>query len=349
MKKIKVIQIGIGHDHAGAIMTTMKHMPAYFDIAGVVVPETEETYWEERKKHYEGIPRLTLSEAFAIDDLDAAVIETEELTTTEHVQAALDRGLPVHMDKPGGLETEAYESMLATAKRKNLIFHTGYMYRYNPAVLKLLEDVRAGKLGEIHAVEAHMSCDHKPQKRQWLDQFPGGMTFYLGCHLIDLILTVCGVPEEIIPLNTCTRLDGVTADDYGMAVYRYANGISFAKSCAAEIGGYNRRQLVVCGSLGTVELKTFEHASEEKNTFCPLYTGVSEVYAEDTPNHTWRDKRKFYDTPTYDRYETMMASFCAMVNGEKTNTYSYEYEARLHRVLLASCGVDVDYKKEIEL
>jgi hypothetical protein len=45
----------------------------------------------------------------------------------------------------------------------------------------------------------------------------------------------------------------------------------------------------------------------------------------------------------------MMRSFAQMVLGEKENPWSYEYELQLYRIVLAACGVDIDYKKEINL
>ena len=42
-----------------------------------------------------------------------------------------------------------------------------------------------------------MSCDHPLEKRKWLSSFQGGMSFFLGCHLTDLIYTLQGTPEEV--------------------------------------------------------------------------------------------------------------------------------------------------------
>lgn len=125
------------------------------------------------------------------------------------------------------------------------------MYRFNPLISEAIARAKSGELGEIYSVEAHMDCVHPPEKRQWLDRFPGGMMFYLGCHLIDLIYQIQGEPDEIISMNTSTeyKIDG--AEDFGMAVLKYPHGVSFAKTCAAEPGGFMRRQLVICGTKGT--------------------------------------------------------------------------------------------------
>ena len=50
-----------------------------------------------------------------------------------------------------------FEKLINILKRNNTIFHTGYMYRYNPYILELLEEVRNGELVDILSVEAQMS------------------------------------------------------------------------------------------------------------------------------------------------------------------------------------------------
>jgi hypothetical protein len=50
-----------------------------------------------------------------------------------------------------------------------------------------------------------------------------------------------------------------------------------------------------------------------------------------------------------DRYDAMITAFAEMVRGERENPWSYEYELQLYHIVLAACGVDIDYKKEINL
>ena len=165
--------------------------------------------------------------------------------------------------------------------------------------------------------------------------------FFLGCHLVDLIFGILGVPEEIIPMNCSTGIDGVTAEDYGFAVFKYKNGISFAKTCAEEMGGFARRQLVVTGEKCSVELKPLEMYAPGSSD---LYTGVTD-YTESA----WANMGVSRNSEPQDRYDAMITAFAEMVRGERENPWSYEYELQLYRIVLAACGVDIDYKKEINL
>lgn len=330
MKKVKVAIIGAMHDHAAAAVESVRRLSDVFDLVGYAVPEGERITVEEA---FLGVPRMSVEEALSTPGLEAAVIETSELNLTEYAMAAAKRGLAIHMDKPGGIDPVRFRELISLVREKRLVFHTGYMYRYNPAIKKLIAEIRAGKLGEIYSVEAQMNCFHTPEKRQWLGQFPGGMNFYLGCHLVDLVLQIQGEPSEVIPLNCSTGINGVTAEDFGMAVLRYPRGYSFVKTAAIEAGGFLRRQLVVCGSLGTVEVRPLEKYIGENGD---QFAGVREV-TENIADWTYDGVRE--KTAPENRYDGMFRAFAEYVRGERENPYSYDYEEMVYRTVLRCCGV----------
>lgn len=334
MKKLKVAQIGAGHDHASNTIATLKLQSDIYDLVGYAVVEGDEEVYEENKCAYDNVKRMTVDEILNYPGLDAVCIETEDRRLTEYAVMAAEKGLHIQMDKPGSESDANFDKLIDLVKAKNLVFHTGYMYRYNPAVIQLKEDIKVGKLGEIYSVEAQMNCIHSVEKRQWLGNYPGGMLYFLGCHLIDLVYGICGEPEKVIPLSMPIGTDGVTADDFGMAVFQYQNGVSFVKTTAVEIGGFERRQLVVCGTKGTVELKPFEWiSSEDIGVVAPQTTHVREAYDRD-----WHANGICRDTPVNGRYDAMFRAFAAYVRGEKKNPYDYEYERGLHKLILKACG-----------
>ena len=335
MKKISVVQIGIGHDHASMVLESMLKQSDIFDVKALALPESETKDFAWGIDHFKDkLPIITAEEALGLSGLDGVVIETEEVNLTKYATLAAKKGLAVHMDKPGGTNLAEFEELVHTVKEKNLVFSTGYMYRHNAAINEAIEKVKSGELGEIYSVEAQMNCFHAPQKRQWLSRFDGGMMFFLGCHLVDLILRIQGDPEEIIPMNTCTGIENVSAEDYGFAVFRYKNGISFAKTCAAEAGGFERRQLVICGEKGTIELRPLERFTDggEKNI-----TGIRNI--PESEKNSWGYRAPFEFSEPFDRYDGMMKAFAEYVRGEKTNPFDYDYELKLYKAVLRACGV----------
>ena len=346
MRKIRIAQIGVGHDHAEAIFESLLRQSDIFDVAGYCVCEGEEEIYEAHKNGVYGkAKRLQLEEILNDPELEAVAVECCEVILTKYARMAAEKGYHIHMDKPGSEDPEEFAKLACTAKAGKLVFHLGYMYRYNPAVIRSLELVKSGKLGKIYSVEAHMDIFHSESKRQWMETFKGGMMFYLGCHLVDLIVQLQGIPEEVIPLNMSTGIDGVTAEDYGMAVFRYKNGISFAKTCGAEIGGYRRRQLVICGELGTIEIKPLERLLCHYDDHLNHVVNMGEVYKDEALAGGVNTPPEIKEMGPYNRYDPMMAGFAAMVRGEKENPWSYEYEILLHRILLKACGFEIDYTK----
>lgn len=337
MKKLKVIQIGVGHDHAMHIFHSITSQTDVFDVIGFAVPECEKVNFNSNITQCinHNIPEYSIEEALDLPGLDGVIVETEEKNLTKYALMAAKKGLHVHMDKPGGLEYEEFCELIHVLKDKNLAFTTGYMYRFNPYIVEAMKLIKFGEIGDVYCVEAHMDCEHMKSKREWLSQFPGGMMFFLGCHLVDLVYAIQGMPKEIIPFNCVTGNEGVKADDYGIALFRYDNGISFIKTCASEIGGFTRRQLVICGTKGTIELHPLECYSEKPNDRKDMFTTMR-IVTDSKGDWNYDGVKK--DSELFNRYDTMMLNFAQIANGEKENPYPYDYELKLNKLVLKACG-----------
>jgi hypothetical protein len=177
-----------------------------------------------------------------------------------------------------------------------------------------------------------------------------GINISKGKHAI----VVSGIPEgETVQLNvtawyvgkiggnfdggnpettTFALKNGINVIDYGMVLFEYDSGVSFAKTCSVEKGGFARRQLVVTGTNGTVELKPLEMHSGTTLQ----YTGVTE-YLMDDPAWNYMGKKR--NSRDYDRYDDMMRNFAKMVRGEIANPYSLDYEFTLYKTILESCQI----------
>ena len=336
MKKIRIAQIGTNrYSHGPDIFRTLRLLSDQFEIAGYTWVEDERETCTDRMSAFDGYPELTLDTILNDPTIEAVTVETDEIHLLKYAQMAADHGKHIHMEKPGSQSLADFEKLIETVKAHGTVLHLGYMYRYNPFIADALTRAKNGELGEIFGVEAHMSRWDKDDVVEWLGSFRGGMMFYLGCHLIDLVLQLQGMPEKIIPLNCTTNPDTFATEDYAMAVFQYRNGVSFIRTCASEVGGGNRRQLVILGKKGTIEI-------------CPLEKGAGKEPLPHPMNFALRAEKseRFLGTPPvyetseiFDRYETMIAAFAAMVRGEKENPYTYDYELTLFKTVLACCGV----------
>ena len=334
MKKIKIAQIGTSrHSHGNQIWKSLLKQNDVFEVVGYAFPENEREKFPQRVNAFDGYREMTVEEILNDPEIEAVAVETEEIYLTKYALMVANAGKHLHMEKPGGCELEDFEKLVGILKEKKLVFSTGYMYRFNPKVKEALEKIKRGDLGKIYSVEAHMNCKHHDHVREWLKVFEGGMLFFLGCHLIDLIYQIQGEPDEVIPLTCSTGINDIHTEDFGMAVFKYPDGVSFAKTCDSECGGFMRRQLVICGEKGTIEIKPFEvgvHGGQ--------YTVLSESYNDtgDDWSEPWSESR----TDVYDRYDGMMFNFAQLVRG-KENPYSYDYELSLYKLVLKACGKEI--------
>lgn len=348
MKKIKIAQIGIGHDHACSIFYTLKNSK-YFEVVGYCeVPEDNSEYDSVKEKaklyghFYSGVKKMTLEEIFAIKDLDAVAIETFDLALVKYAQMAAERGLHIHMDKAPGESAQDFERLLSTIKAKNLAFSLGYMYRFNPFIVSAIKDVKDGKIGKVSNIETEMSCIMNDKKRLWLKQFKGGMMQFLGCHLIDMIIRINGVPDEILPLNYASGKNGIDTLDVAFAVLKYPNSLATVKSSLIDCGGYVRRHLTISGETTTIDVRPLERYESEPSN---LSTKMIKYGYE----KGFREVGEIYESEVFDRHDGVLSAFASMIRGERSYEVNLELEARIHRCLLTACGIECDFKGKINL
>ncbi len=353
MKRIKIAQIGILHAHGLSNFKSILKHREIFDFVGLY-PDYETKEEMDRgqlpaesvreglaalEQEFGKIQILSLEELLAYPGLEAVAIESYEGDLTKYALMAAERGLHIFMDKPGGESISDFARLISMAKEKKLVLNFGYMYRKNPAVIALFDLIKRGELGEIISVEAHMDCDHTDRSRTWLGNFQGGMTYFLGCHLIDLIYRIQGTPKKIIPMNVCTGVAGVQSKDYGFAVFEYDAGLSFFKTSAAEFGGFMRRQLVVTGTEGSVEIKPLEYYKDGE-----MFTDMRVVTRNRDGKDGWNAYGREKTFGPIERYDGMLVPFAEQIRGRRENEYSYDYELELFRLIAECCGIKEEIK-----
>ncbi|MBQ4115995.1 MAG: Gfo/Idh/MocA family oxidoreductase [Clostridia bacterium] len=330
---IKIAQIGIcDFNHGKQVWNSINANSDIFEVVGFALPENERLLSPKRVGAFDGYREMTVDEILSNPDIKAVTIETEEKHLTKYALMAAKAGKHIHMEKPGGQNLAEFEELIETVRKNKTVLHIGYMYRYNPYIMELTERIKSGEFGEIISVEAQMSCYHKLPLRKWLEGYMGGSLFYLGCHLIDLILQIQGTPTNIIPLNKRTQTDGINCTDYGFTVFEYPNGVSFAKVCSLERGGYFRRNLVITGTKANAVLCPLEDGNESEMTTTLNFCDSSSFGA----------RGKITKCEPFDRYLKMMRSFGEYVLGEKNNPYTLDYELELYKTILKACGVIVE-------
>ena len=333
MKKIRIAQIGTSeYSHGHPVFNTIASLTDVFEVVGYALPENEREKFPTQVAAFDGYKEMTVEQILADESIDAVAVETEEIYLTKYATMVVNAKKHLHMEKPGGLSLAEFIHMVDTAEKNGTVFHTGYMYRYNPIISALIGRIDKGELGDIISVEAQMSCTHPGPFHAWQGTFPGcGMMFFLGCHLIDPVYRIKGEPKRIGSYLGCSDLDGNSVPDNTMVVLDYDSGPSFVKTSDVERGGFLRRQLVVTGTKETVVIDPLEKVFEGEL----LTTGYRSITSDD-----WNADGERLVSEPYHRYKKMMLGFASFIRGEKKNPYDYEYERNLRRLLQKCCNLD---------
>lgn len=327
MKKIKIGQIGIGHNHGEGKMLAVQKFPELFEVIGYA---EENEKWVEKRGNlpcYKDLPRLSVEEI--IEKSDAILVECDVWNLTKVAKMCVEAGKHVHIDKPASGTLAEFEALLSAAKEKQLTVQMGYMYRYNFAIQKLMDMINSGELGEIYQIDAEMSTYHSKEYREWLKKFKGGSMYIFGSHLIDLVVSILGKPEKVYPFIKQTGFEGVYSDDNNFAVLEYDKAIARITNLSVEVNGWGMRRFAVMGSKGTVEIKPIELNVEMTKSTTDI---ASNAYQD------MKEKVDIKDVPTLSRYDEMMKDFYKSVIGEKENPYSYEHELAVQKTLCRVVG-----------
>ena len=333
MKKIKIAQLGIGHNHGSAKMDTLRKYPDLFEIVGVSETSPE---WRKKRQNldtYKGIPFMEEEELLNVPGLEAVAIETDGMDLLPTALRCAERGLHIHMDKPGGHDLEQYRVLCDMCKEKHLAFQMAYIYRYNAAVKFMLNAIRndwIGEIFEIHAVMSRYDGDDLPY-RKWMSQFPGGAMYIFAGYLIDIILQILGTPDKVHSFMKQTRNDGLV--DNGLAVLEYPKATATVRVSIEEVGGMQHRRFIICGTKGTMELCPIEHQDYYN---VPLMVRMNLKH----PCGTWEAGEHMVDCgPLGGRYDEQVIEFAKIIRGELVNPYPMEHEFMIQKILLQSCGL----------
>ena len=333
MEKIKIGQIGVCHEHASGYIQTLRMLPDIFEIVGVVDerPTAAARFAGDDLKPFEDLRFLTEEELFAVPGLQAVTVEVPNLELVPTAMRCMEHNLAIHMDKPAGEDLELYGRLLSGCKSRQLPFQIGYMFRNNPAVQWVMNAVRQGWLGEIFEIQASMSHNYGGEPYQeYLGQFPGGIMFNLGCHLIDLVVAIMGSPTAVTPFLKSAPGYPDRIKNHCLAILEYPHATATIRACSQETDGLGVRRFKLCGTKGSVEWCPIERFDGQ-----PLLMDL--VLKEAVPGYSAGVHNINFGI-IRDRYENQLLEFAAIINGQIANPYSYEHDYLAHKVIMAASG-----------
>ncbi len=230
-KKVRVGVIGYGgaFDMGRIHLTDMR-------AAGMVptaVAELDAARLAAAKRDFPGIETWSsVKEMLARSSVELVTIITPHNTHAGLALQCLRAGRHVVCEKPMALTTRECDSMIAAARKSGVMLSTYHNRHWDGWILNALKHIRAGTIGDVVRVEAHMGQWSRPGD-WWRSSksISGGILYDWGVHLLEYTLQI--IDSDIVEVSGFTR-SGVwapstawkkdTIEDEGWIVVRYASG-----------------------------------------------------------------------------------------------------------------------------
>ena len=172
--------------------------------------------------------------------LDGLVIATPSALHAAQSIQALERGVAVFCQKPLGRDAAETAAVVAAARAAGRLLAVDLSYRGLHGMGLIREQIAAGELGRVYAVDLVFHNAYGPDKPWFYDptQSGGGCVIDLGVHLVDLAFwaldfpAVTSVSSRLFaggePLGD--RTDRV--EDYAVATLELATGAVVQLACS---------------------------------------------------------------------------------------------------------------------
>lgn len=324
--KVRVGVIGTAHPHAAGKVAAIRDLPKIFELVGVVEPNQALRQKSSALPEYQGVSWLDEEQLFATQDLQAIVVETDFADLLPTAARGVEHGLFVHLDKPPGNSLKELAALLAHAERQNLYVQMGYMFRYNPAFELCYRAAREGWLGRIFELTTTISTVRPAERRKELGDAKGGAMFDLGSHVIDSVLTVLGSPQKVTPYGRKLYSDQDEVVDNQLAVLEYPEALATVRTAFVDPFAGERRQFIVCGEHGTLEIRPLEPPKVRLSLLYPA--GGYEAGAHDIEL-----------PPMPGRYHGQLMDFAEIVLGKAKPRWTAEHDLDVQKVLLEASGL----------
>ncbi len=312
--------LGASHSHADGKLEVVRSSPDWH-LIGVCEPDSK--LQETLRK--QGVTLLAREELLRHPDVRGIAVESPVRDHAADGLAVLEAGKHLHLEKAPADNMAAFQQVVDLARNRGLLLQVGYMWRYNPGIVKALEAARQGWLGSVYFVRANIGNQLAAKRRLEWAEFAGGIMFELGCHVIDPMVRLMGRPRKITPF---LRRDGPfddTLKDNTLAVFEWDRAIGIVQGASLQPGSSRYRALEIHGANGCAIVNPIEQPEltiDLEKAAGPYGQGVQKV-----------------SLPKYRRYVDDLVELAAAVRGETKLPVTPEEDLLVHEVLLRASGM----------
>lgn len=194
-----------------------------------------------------------------IDDagVDAVYISTVH---TSHVQlaiAALEAGKHVVCEKPLSIDHAGAMAVIEAARRSGRYFAEGYMYRFHPQTVRLVQLIKDGAIGQVAHLDSMFSFASNPEPTHRLmnPELAGGGILDVGGYVVSMARLIAGAAEgkpflDPTSLSAKAALGPTGVDEWATASLAFGSGVTAHIATGVRLAG--RNETVVYGSRGMI-------------------------------------------------------------------------------------------------
>jgi len=179
-------------------------------------------------------------------DIDGVVIAAPTTAHRTLALGAIERRLPVLVEKPLAGTVDDALAIVTAARRAGVRVQVGHVERYNPAVLEMGRLLRAGWLSSVYAISSRRSGPFPARIRDV------GVTVDLGTHDVDMLSWIAGERPVRVYAETAQRLHA-THEDLTFGLMHFPSGATGFLD-VDWLTPAKRRSLVAIGEEGMFEL-----------------------------------------------------------------------------------------------
>lgn len=147
-------------------------------------------------------PYDSYNDLLADKEIEAVYIPLPNHMHAEWVKKAADAGKHVLCEKPFAMNAEEAENAIRYAERKGVLVMEAFMYRFHPQWKRARDLVKAGEIGQVHAISTIFSYDLKdPRNIRNILAVGGGAIPDIGCYAVSSARFLLGKePKRVISL-----------------------------------------------------------------------------------------------------------------------------------------------------
>lgn len=198
------------------------------------------------------------AELFNDSEVDVVYVANPHAFHFETVMAALEAGKHVLCEKPAGCNLYQLETMMNTAKSKNLFFMEAMWSAFNPCLGKIRQAIQSGKIGKLKHMQSYF-CNRtpfEPTSRLWAPELAGGALLDLGIYNIFVAMMIADF-SPVVDHSTSVRLvNGI--DAWNSATLKFENGATTSFESAVDMpAGSNTHNATIYGEKGFITCENF--------------------------------------------------------------------------------------------